>query len=130
MKDMTNGMAVRKVYSGTVSAMTDALADIMGFSSATFLIDFDDKGTGTTATVSFKDSETEDGTFEDVSETATIIPYMNETGTLSASNPVDRVGYIGGKRFVKPVITTSSSVTTETVNIYAILENGFANPIN
>lgn len=130
MKDMTNGMAVRKVYSGTVKDMTDAVAEILGFSSATFLIDFDDKGTGTTATVSFKDSETEDGTFVDVSSKNTIIPYMNEAGTLSASNPVDRVGYIGGKRFVKPVITTSATATTETVNIYAILENGFVNPIN
>ena len=130
MKDIVNAIAVRKVYSGTVKDMEVTAADILGFGAVAFLVDYDDKTLGATATVSFQECDTVGGTFEDVPEYNTIIPYKNETGELSASHPVDRFGYLGGKRYVKPVITASKNATTETVTIYAILGNPASTPTN
>lgn len=130
MKDKVNDKGVRHIYSGTVSGMADEKIDRLGFGALTVLVRYDDKSTSATATVSFEDCETDTGDFVAVEAVNTIIPESNPTGVLSASHAVDRFGYLGDKRYVKPKITLSTGASSEEVHIYAILEDPMVTPTN
>lgn len=132
MQDKVNNKAVRSVHKGTVATLASAgsVIDRLGFGALTVVVDFDDKSVGTTAVVKFQDCETADGTFVDVEAKNTIYPYLNDTGVISASHNIERYGYLGDKRYVKVVVETSSSATTEEVSIYALLEDPTVMPTN
>lgn len=128
-QDKVNGMAVRQVYSGTVTSLSDGKIDRLGFGALTVVVEYDDKSTGKSATVSFEDCETDSGDFVAVEAVNTIYPESNPTGKLSASHKIERYGYLGGKRYVKPKVTVDSA-STEEVHITAVLEDPMVRPTN
>lgn len=68
-------------------------------------------GTWTDGTFAPKLTESADNTtYNDVTAADQVGTFANVTGTASAT--VQRVSYIGSKRYIKPVITVTGSPTT------------------
>jgi hypothetical protein len=95
---------------GTVNG-TDI--DTSGYESATALVHF---GTWTDGTHTAKLQEADDngsgapGTYADVAA-AGLIQAFSAVSAAPGSNTVQEVGYIGGKRWIRLVMTTSGATT-------------------
>jgi hypothetical protein len=101
MKD--NISAVSGLTPATVSATgTGIAADLVGYDSAMIVVSNGTMATGGTLTPSL--TESDDGTTYTAVGTADLQGAFTAVGTGVATT-VQRVGYIGAKRYVKPVLT-------------------------
>ena len=97
MKDLAHSLHIDKLTSGTAF-------DIQGFNSVTIVVTGDGATGETTIGISHSD---DNSTFTDVGEldTTSAIPKVTNAA------PVQKVGYIGAKRYVKVTLSGDGSAT-------------------
>lgn len=121
MKDMFSYMGAREVlrkqFASTDSTTPEASTelDTLGFNSVTFVIAGDvsaDEDPVMNFTLKHSDDNVE---YEDVPE-----DQMMVSAPLSYEAPVQKVGYIGGRRYVKLVAAMSAALNSATIDATAV----------
>ena len=127
-KDLKNNIATcfMMLPATTTATATTNLADLQGFESAAFLVQY---GTLTNAdagdyfTAKLQESDSVVGTtFTDVAAADLIGAFTDTTATTAN---IQRVGYIGKKRYVRVVITETADTNNITgiISVVALLAN-------
>lgn len=91
----------------TASANGSAV-DLQGFGSATFLFGF---GAWTDGTHTPKAQESDDASSWSDVAAADLVGTVSAVSSSAGQNAVQKLGYIGNKRYVRPVLTVAGATT-------------------
>lgn len=98
------------------ATVTGAAVDLANVEQNVFVVE---PGAWTDGTFAYKLTESADNTtYTDVTSTDQVGTFANTSGTATAI--IQKVSYIGTKRYVKPVVTVSAVTTGMLVGIAAI----------
>lgn len=120
MRDLKNNLgALVALNSALTTATTDTAGnaiDTRGY-GAVMLVAHSGAVTTTTASIALRVQESDTSTASDFSDVAdddligTEADFSFTAGATSIANAVRRIGYIGGKRYIRPVRTGAASAT-------------------
>lgn len=134
MRDLVHAIRSRSVVTpATLSATANgATVDRLGFESVTFLVQTGPGGITFTSTnrLSFAVEESDDGTTWSTPAVGSVIGDPALYTAAKAAATVDRIGYVGGKRYVRCNPTFGGTHGSGTaIGITAVLSHASERPV-